>query len=58
MGIVLLDAFGKHTPIGAAGRVKRWITTGKSGPVAGVARQYEQEKSKQYPHQPQAALTH
>ncbi|GAB1264655.1 D-alanyl-D-alanine endopeptidase [Aurantivibrio infirmus] len=45
VAMVLLDSFGKMTPIGDAGRVKRWITTGNSGGVAGAARDYERRKS-------------
>lgn len=45
IAMVLLDSFGKLTPIGDAGRVKRWITTGNSGAVAGAARDYERRKS-------------
>jgi len=44
--LVLLDSFGKRTPQGDAGRVRRWITTGSSGPIAGAALRYEQEKTK------------
>ena len=51
VAIVLLDAFGKLTPQGDAGRVKRWLTTGDGGKVAGAALRYEQAKSKEYPHQ-------
>lgn len=47
LAMVLLDSFGKLTPIGDAGRVKRWLTTGNGGRVAGAALQYEQEKTKQ-----------
>lgn len=43
--MVLLDSFGKLTPIGDAGRVKRWLTTGSSGTVAGAALNYERSKS-------------
>lgn len=49
VAMVFLDAFGKRTPQGDAGRVKRWITTGNGGTIAGAARQYEQSKSKEYP---------
>ena len=48
VAIVLLDAFGKMTPLGDAGRVKRWITEGNSGSVAGAALRYEQSKAKEY----------
>lgn len=50
VAMVLLDAFGKHTPLGDAGRVKRWLATGNSGTVAGAALQYEQNKAKEYPN--------
>lgn len=42
---ILLDSFGSRSPIGDAGRVKRWLATGDSGRVAGAARQYEQKKN-------------
>ncbi len=46
--MVFLDSFGKLTPIGDAGRIKRWITTGASGRVAGAAANYEKTKSAAY----------
>jgi len=50
VAMVFLDAFGKQTPLGDAGRVKRWISTGDSGRIAGAALRYEQSKSKEYPY--------
>ncbi|MFE8072409.1 D-alanyl-D-alanine endopeptidase [Marinobacteraceae bacterium S3BR75-40.1] len=50
MGLILLDSFGSRSPLGDAGRVKRWLTTGKGGSIAGAALRYEQRKSLQYPH--------
>lgn len=50
VAMVFLDAFGKRTPVGDAGRVKRWISTGKGGSINGAALRYEQEKSRQYPY--------
>lgn len=50
VGMVFLDAFGKLTPLGDAGRVKRWITTGDSGRIAGPALRYSIDKSKEYPY--------
>lgn len=50
VAIVLLDAFGKVSPLGDAQRVKRWLTQGSSGQVAKAALLYEQTKSKEYPH--------
>ncbi len=43
--MVLLDSFGKLSPIGDAGRVKRWIITGSGGKVAGAALNYERSKT-------------
>lgn len=48
VAMVFLDAFGKLTPLGDAQRVKRWITTGNSGHIAGAAKRYSMEKAKQY----------
>ena len=48
IGMVFLDAFGKLTPLGDAGRVKRWVTEGNSGRIAGAALRYEQQKAKEY----------
>lgn len=45
---VLLDSFGTRSPIGDAGRIKRWLTTGDSGSVAGAAKAYERKKNAQY----------
>lgn len=42
IGMVFLNSFGTRTPLGDAGRVRRWLTTGESGTVAGPARDYEQ----------------
>ncbi|OUS23488.1 D-alanyl-D-alanine endopeptidase, partial [Gammaproteobacteria bacterium 45_16_T64] len=49
VAMVLLDAFGKVTPLGDAQRVKRWLTTGSSGHIAGPALAYEKSKAKEYP---------
>jgi D-alanyl-D-alanine endopeptidase (penicillin-binding protein 7) len=46
--IILLDSFGSRTPIGDAGRIKRWIETGSSGTVAGAARDYEKQRTAAY----------
>ncbi|MGD8174994.1 D-alanyl-D-alanine endopeptidase [Marinimicrobium sp. ARAG 43.8] len=43
MAVVLLNSFGTRTPLGDAGRVRRWLETGDSGQVAAAARRYEQE---------------
>ena len=42
---VLLDSLGTRSPMGDAGRIKRWLATGESGSVAKAAKRYEQEKN-------------
>lgn len=42
--MVLLDSFGTRTPLGDAGRIRRWLETGSSGSVAEAALTYEREK--------------
>ena len=42
IGMVFLNSFGTRTPLGDAGRVRRWLTTGETGRVAGAALDYEQ----------------
>ncbi|MBN1240750.1 MAG: D-alanyl-D-alanine endopeptidase [Gammaproteobacteria bacterium] len=46
--MILLDSFGTRSPLGDAGRIRRWIETGSSGPVAGAARDYEQRRAAAY----------
>ncbi len=46
VAMVLLNSFGTRTPLGDAGRVRRWLTTGKGGSVAGAALRYEREQVK------------
>lgn len=46
--MVFLNSFGKRSPLGDAGRVRRWLTTGHGGRVAGQAREYEQRVSESY----------
>ncbi|MBR9867692.1 MAG: D-alanyl-D-alanine endopeptidase [Oceanospirillales bacterium] len=41
--MVMLNSYGKRTPIGDAGRIKRWLTTGKSGKISGSARHYQRQ---------------
>ncbi|MDO3721138.1 D-alanyl-D-alanine endopeptidase [Marinobacter sp. chi1] len=45
---VLLDSLGTRSPMGDAGRIKRWLDTGDRGQVAKAARRYEQEKNAAY----------
>jgi D-alanyl-D-alanine endopeptidase (penicillin-binding protein 7) len=39
--MVLLNSFGTRTPLGDAGRVRRWLQTGSGGKVADSALEYE-----------------
>ncbi|WP_148864472.1 D-alanyl-D-alanine endopeptidase [Marinobacter fonticola] len=48
---VLLDSFGTRTPLGDAGRIKRWLTTGQGGTVAKAAREYENRRNAFYAEQ-------
>ena len=43
VAMVLLNSFGSRTPLGDAGRIRRWLTTGEGGTVAGAARDYERQ---------------
>ncbi len=43
--VVLLDSLGTRTPVGDAGRIKRWVETGVGGTVASAASNYEREKA-------------
>lgn len=44
IGMVLLDSFGKRSPIGDAGRIRRWLKTGNGGQVAAAAARYKRDK--------------
>lgn len=44
VALVLLDSFGKLSPMGDANRVKRWLQTGEGGPVPAAARDYVMRK--------------
>jgi D-alanyl-D-alanine endopeptidase (penicillin-binding protein 7) len=48
VGIVLLDAYGKKTPLGDARRIKTWLKTGKSQRVSDSARHYQRQKLQSY----------
>ncbi|MCH8543975.1 MAG: D-alanyl-D-alanine endopeptidase [Alcanivorax sp.] len=48
VAMVFLDSLGTRTPRGDAGRVRRWLTTGEGGNVAGAALAYEQERTAQF----------
>ncbi|MDV5168749.1 D-alanyl-D-alanine endopeptidase [Photobacterium rosenbergii] len=42
--IVTLDAYGKLTPVGDAGRIKKWLQSGNSGKVSESAMHYQKHK--------------
>lgn len=44
LAIVLLDSFGKHSHIGDAGRVRRWLETGNGGTVHPSALAYAKQR--------------
>jgi D-alanyl-D-alanine endopeptidase (penicillin-binding protein 7) len=45
--MVLLNSFGKRTPLGDAGRVRRWLQTGNGGNVARSALEYEKRVTRE-----------
>lgn len=48
IGIVLLNSFGTRTPSGDASRVRRWLGSESSAPVAGEALEYERRVARAY----------
>lgn len=48
IGMVLLDSFGSRTPVGDAGRIRQWLATGRSGPIAKAALRYERRKAARF----------
>jgi D-alanyl-D-alanine endopeptidase (penicillin-binding protein 7) len=48
IAMVLLNSFGTRSPIGDAGRVRRWMRNGTTGHVAKAAREYEQRQSARF----------
>lgn len=44
LAMVLLNTFGKRSPIGDASRVRQWLETGQSSAVPAAARSYRQQK--------------
>lgn len=55
VGMVMLDSLGTRTPIGDAGRIRRWLETGSSGSVAGRALEYERDRTAIYEAERQTA---
>jgi D-alanyl-D-alanine endopeptidase (penicillin-binding protein 7) len=45
MVMVLLDSLGSRTPLGDAGRIRRWLETGNGGAVASDALNYERVRT-------------
>lgn len=45
---VLLDSLGTRSPMGDAGRIRRWLSTGDGGSVAASARDYASQKNASY----------
>jgi serine-type D-Ala-D-Ala endopeptidase (penicillin-binding protein 7) len=43
--LVLLDSLGTRTPLGDAGRIRRWLETGNGGNVAAAALNYERQRA-------------
>lgn len=46
--LVLLDSFGRRSPLGDAGRIRRWLATGASGSVAGAAAAHARRREAEY----------
>jgi D-alanyl-D-alanine endopeptidase (penicillin-binding protein 7) len=42
--VVLLDSFGSRSPLGDAGRIRRWVETGETGSVAPAAADYARRR--------------
>lgn len=47
VAFVVLDAFGKYTPLADANRLKKWLETGTVTPVPAAALAYKQQKQAQ-----------
>lgn len=45
VAMVFLNSRGTRSPLGDAGRTRRWLTTGEGGSVAPAARSYEREQA-------------
>ncbi|MCC5858079.1 MAG: D-alanyl-D-alanine endopeptidase [Ectothiorhodospiraceae bacterium] len=43
VALVFLNSHGTRSPLGDAGRFRRWLATGEGGTVAPAAREYEQQ---------------
>ena len=45
--MVFLDSYGKLTPVGDAGRVKKWMETGVASTISAEAKNYQRERYNQ-----------
>lgn len=45
VAMVFLNSRGTRSPLGDAGRLRRWLATGEGGTVAQSAREYEQQRA-------------
>ncbi len=48
VAMALLNSFGKQSPLGDAGRIRRWLESGTESSVASAARDYENRMLKSY----------
>ncbi|MFP6836757.1 MAG: D-alanyl-D-alanine endopeptidase [Pseudomonadales bacterium] len=48
VAVALLNSFGKRSPLGDAGRIRRWLETGTQSTVANAARDYESRMLRSY----------
>ena len=46
--VVLLDSFGSRSPLGDAGRIRRWLETGEVGSVAPAAADYARRRARAF----------
>ncbi|MCE2596578.1 D-alanyl-D-alanine endopeptidase [Motilimonas cestriensis] len=44
MVVVMLNSYGKRTPVGDAARIKKWLETGNSGNISNSAKQYQRQQ--------------
>ncbi|MES2819290.1 MAG: D-alanyl-D-alanine endopeptidase [Pseudomonadota bacterium] len=47
VAFVVLDAFGKYTPIADANRLRKWLETGQITPIPAAAKSYKQQRMAQ-----------
>lgn len=47
VAFVVLDSFGKQTHLGDAGRLKKWLETGKVSPIPASAKTYKEQRTRE-----------